>query len=40
MRTIIGKKDNGKQAESTNTIGRFGTDILTQFIGMKFFLNY
>ena len=30
MRAITGKKDNGKQAASTNTIGRFETDILTQ----------
>jgi hypothetical protein len=30
MRTITGKKGNGKQAASTNTIGRFETDILTQ----------
>ncbi len=27
---ITGKKDNGKQAASSNTIGRFETDILTQ----------
>ncbi len=30
MRAITGKKDNGKQAASSNTIGRFETDILTQ----------
>jgi hypothetical protein len=30
MRAITGKKDKGKQAASTNTIGRFETDILTQ----------
>ena len=30
MRAITGKKDKGKQAASTNTMGRFETDILTQ----------
>ena len=30
MRAITGKKDNGKKAASSNTIGRFETDILTQ----------
>ena len=30
MRAITGKKDNGKQAASANTMGRFETDILTQ----------
>ena len=30
MRAITGKKHPGKQAASTNTIGRFETDILTQ----------
>ena len=30
MRAITGKKDNGKQAASTNTMGRFETDIMTQ----------
>ena len=30
MRAITGKNDNGKQAASANTIGRFETDILTQ----------
>jgi len=30
MRAITGKKDNGKQVASANTIGRFETDILTQ----------
>ena len=30
MRAITGKKDKGKQAASTNTIGHFETDILTQ----------
>ena len=30
MRAITGKKDNGKQDASTNTMGRFETDILTQ----------
>ena len=30
MRAITGKKDKCKQAASTNTIGRFETDILTQ----------
>jgi len=30
MRAITGKNDNGKQASSANTIGRFETDILTQ----------
>ena len=30
MRAITGKKDNGKHAASTNTMGRFETDILTQ----------
>ena len=30
MRAITGKKDKGKQAASTNMMGRFETDILTQ----------
>ena len=30
MRAITGKKDNGKKAASSNTIGRFETEILTQ----------
>jgi len=30
MRAITGKNDNGKQAASANTMGRFETDILTQ----------
>jgi hypothetical protein len=30
MRAITGKKDKDKQAASTNTMGRFETDILTQ----------
>jgi hypothetical protein len=30
MQAITGKKDNGKHAASTNTMGRFETDILTQ----------
>ena len=30
MRAITGKKSNGKQAASANTMGRFETDILTQ----------
>jgi hypothetical protein len=30
MRAITGKKEKGKQAASTNTMGRFETDILTQ----------
>jgi len=30
MRAITGKKDTGKLAASTNTIGRFETDIMTQ----------
>jgi len=30
MRAITGKNDKGKQAASTNTMGRFETDILTQ----------
>ena len=30
MRAITGKKDNGKQAASANTMGRFETEILTQ----------
>jgi hypothetical protein len=30
MRAITGKKDNGKQAASANTMGRLETDILTQ----------
>ena len=32
MRAITGKKDTGKQAASTNTIGRFETDILTHHV--------
>ena len=35
MRVIIGKKDNGKQAASANTIWRFETDILTQQENLK-----
>jgi len=30
MLAITGKKDNGKQAASANTMERFETDILTQ----------
>jgi len=29
MQAIIGKKDNGKQAASSNTVGRFKTEILS-----------
>ena len=30
MRAITGKNDNGKQAASANTMGRFETEIMTQ----------
>ncbi len=35
MRAITGKKDKGKQAASTNTMGRFETDILTQHENLR-----
>jgi len=35
MRAITGKNDKGKQAASTNTIGRFETDILTQHENLR-----
>ena len=35
MRVITGKKDTGKQAASTNTMGRFETDILTQHENLR-----
>ncbi len=35
MRAITGKKDKGRQAASSNTIGRFETDILTQHDNLR-----
>ena len=35
MRAITGKNDNGKHAASTNTMGRFETEILTQHENLR-----